>query len=503
MVRQTRNGKRGTQRNLSGAQKARSGALLSASGKSTAKRSRSPLSRRGGAERRNGAVSREISYLKNLLDSTQIATLFLDRELRIMDFNSAMVTIFPVRDGDRGRLLSAVVTHLPYDELQRDVKKVLHTLSSIEREVTRVADGEIFLMRVLPYRTVDGRIECVVLTFVDITERKHYKQEQARLAAIVESSDDAIVSKDLDGIIQTWNGGAERLFGYTAEEAIGRSIRMLVPPDRADEEDEILARMHKGQRFENHETVRLRKGGSLVDISLTVSPVRDADGRVIGASKIARDITERRRAEAFRALMVDELNHRVKNMLATVQSIAAQSLQGTDVDPQFREVFESRLIALSKAHNLLTSENWEGAPLRELLREGLEPYRAKGRARIAIDGPDVRLSPKSAVALAMAFHELATNAAKYGALSNATGRVSVSWHIDTEQSDTLRLKWAESGGPLVQRPRRRGFGARLIEHGLSLELNGHAQLDFEPSGLICSIEMALPRGGGEMTNVRL
>jgi two-component system CheB/CheR fusion protein len=564
---------------------------------------------------KNEALNRANSDLKNLLDSTQIATIFLDSHLRIKNFTPAMSEIFPVRDSDRGRPITEIVTRLVYDDLRRDVKKVLRTLTVIEHEVTGIVGDTAFLMRIRPYRTIDDMIDGVVVTFVDISERKRRESERAmlaaivdsssdaivgknlqgtitswnkgaeqlfgytadevigktisilehaeeenemmgrirqgerienyetirrgkggslidialtvspirnsdghiigasnmahdvteskrrnndsaRLAAIVESSADAIVSKDLDGVIQTWNRGAEELFGYTVEEAVGQSIRMLVPPDRPEEEDEILARLRRGERIEHFETVRRRKDGSSIDISLTISPIRDAGGRIIGASKVARDITERRRAEALRTLMVDELNHRVKNTLATVQSIAAQSMQGVDVDPRFREVFESRLVALSKVHDLLTRDSWDGAALRELLLAELDPYRSNDHARIAIEGPDVKLPPKAAVALAMAFHELATNAAKYGALSNESGRIAVSWYIDGASPEALQMKWMESGGPPVQPPNRRGFGSRLIERGLALELNGHARLEFEPSGVVCVIEMPAPRGGG-------
>src|SRR3984885_6064439 len=151
------------------------------------------------------------------------------------------------------------------------------------------------------------------------------------LAAIVESSDDAIISKDLNGIIQTWNRGAERVFGYTADEVIGKPVTILMPADRLDEEPGILARIRRGERIDHYETVRQRKDGSLIDISLTVSPMRNGSGEIVAASKIARDISEQKRAESQRALLTAELNHRVKNTLATVISIARQSFAGVEV----------------------------------------------------------------------------------------------------------------------------------------------------------------------------
>jgi len=172
-----------------------------------------------------------------------------------------------------------------------------------------------------------------------------------------------------------------------------------------------------------------------------------------------------------------------------------QSLQGTGDAPQF-EVFEARLFALAQAHNLLTRENWEGASLRELLLQELEPHRSLAPARFAANGPDIRFAPKAAIALAMAFHELATNAAKYGAFSTPTGEVRVEWHVEEASPRVLRLTWTETGGQTIKPPAHKGFGSRLIERGLSLELDGKARLEFGAPGLVCTIEIPLARGEG-------
>jgi len=242
--------------------------------------------------------------------------------------------------------------------------------------------------------------------------RRREEALRNRLVSIVESSQDAIISKDLSATIVSWNAGAERIFGYTSDEAIGQSILMLIPRERHNEETEILSRIQCGERVQHYETVRVRKDGTLVDLSLTVSPLFDANGKVIGASKIARDITERRRADEHRALLVDELNHRVKNTLATVQSIAMQTLRTTDRSADARILFEARLAALSRAHDVLTSESWSGADLGDIVRRTLAAFQSPDR-RVKIEGPAARLSPKQALAIAMAIHELATNAAKY------------------------------------------------------------------------------------------
>ena len=445
---------------------------------------------------KNEALAEANSDLKNLLDSTQIPTLFLDVDLRIKNFTPAIADVFRLRAGDRGRPIADIVPRLRYDNLKSDAAKVLRDLSFVEREVTAIDGDATFLMRLRPYRTLGDVIGGVVITFVDITERKRQEERTAKLAAIVELSDDAIFSMDLEGTVLSWNGGAMRLLGFTADDIVGKPITTLYPPDRLGEAADILALARRGERIDHHETMRRRRDGASVAISLSVSPIRDGEGRVIGASKIVRDISERKRGENLRTLMVDELNHRVKNTLATVQSIAAQSLKGVDV--LAREAFAARLVALAKTHDLLAREHWERAPLRDVLQQELEPYHAKDGPHVVLEGPAVELSPKAALALGIAFHELSTNAAKYGALSTLPGRVRVTWEVGHASQPVLRLTWAESGGPPLAQIGKRGFGSTLLERGLSLELDGAVAVDFASGGLICTMEIPLDasRKGG-------
>jgi PAS domain S-box-containing protein len=315
---------------------------------------------------------------------------------------------------------------------------------------------------------------------LEIADHTKAEQDAFRLAAIVESSNDAIVSKDLNGIITSWNGGAERLFGYAASEAIGKPITMLIPADRENEEHGIIDRIRKGQRVEHYETVRRRKDGSLVEISLTVSPIKDRNGRVIGASKIARDIAERRQAEARTTLLLNEMKHRVRNTLATVQGLAHQSLRGSSREEM--SAFGARLNALAAAHDTLTTE-WDRATLLDVINRALSPF---AKERFVIEGGQgVFLDANNALSLTMALHELATNAVKYGALSNEVGQVHVTSDV---QLGHLRLTWRETGGPRVSPPTRQGFGSRLIKSNFR---NGDAKIDFAPSGLRCTINISL------------
>ena len=319
-------------------------------------------------------------------------------------------------------------------------------------------------------------------------QRGRAEDDVRRLASIIENSDDAIVSKDLDGTITSWNSGAERLFGYSAAEAIGRPVTMLMPPDRIDEEPGIIARIRRGERIEHYDTVRRRKDGTLIDISLSVSPVKDASGRIIGASKIARDITDRKRAEQQQQLLVGEIKHRIKNTLATVQAIARQTMRGAPEEE--REAFNARLMALADAHDLLTLERWNRAALRDVVDRALKPFQQRHNARILVQGPDdVWVDAQKSSLLTMALHELATNAVKYGSLSNHYGIVRLQWEVLAEEDvQRARISWREIGGPLVIAPERKGFGSFLIERALQGG-GGKTRLDFNPNGLTCLLEV--------------
>jgi PAS domain S-box-containing protein len=326
--------------------------------------------------------------------------------------------------------------------------------------------------------------EALRQTLAELKDTKASLREgQERLAAIVQFSDDAIISKDLDGIITSWNNGAERLFGYLAEEVIGKSITILTPPERQDEEATILRHIRRGDRIEHYETVRRRKDGSLVDISLTVSPVRGEAGEIVGASKIARDITERKRSEAQISIMAREAEHRAKNLLANVKAMV--QLSQSDTPDGLREAIAGRIEALAGVHSLFAKSRWKGAELGSLVKQELLPYSRDGRTQI--DGPTVMLKPELAQAIALALHELATNAAKYGALSAAKGQVRVEWSCAADRQ--LVLRWIEAGGPHVNPPTRKGFGTRMMEAMIRGHEGGDMRLGWHADGLGCEITL--------------
>ena len=353
-----------------------------------------------------------------------------------------------------------------------------------------LADGSERIVDFAMYPIRDDRTGAVAFlnpTGIDITERKQIEvqlrdseQRLRWLASIVEGSDDAIVSKKLDGVITSWNSGAERIFGFTAEEAIGQPITIAIPLDRQSEEREILTRLRRGERIDHFETVRQRKDGSLIMVSLTVSPVKDAHGKIVGASKIVRDITAQKKSQDQIAALAHEAEHRSKNLLANVQAMV--NLSRADTPEQLKRVIEGRVQALANVTSLFVESRWMGADLSTIAAQEFAPFFVKDQQRVHIDGPPVLMEPNAAQAVAVTLHELATNAAKYGALSVATGRVHLKW--SHEAGGRLRLSWIETGGPKVQPPTQKGFGSRIIEQMIGSE---KVRFDWRAEGLVCEI----------------
>lgn len=432
----------------------------------------------------------------------------------------------------------------------------------------------------------------------------------AFLAAIVESSNDAIVGKTLDGTILSWNVAAERIFGYSAEEILGRPVRLLIPDDRQQEEDAIIARIRRGVRVPTFETVRLRKDGSEIQVEITVSPVRDSSGNTIGASKIARDISEHKRvlarledseqrfrlladnmaqlawiadrdgsvfwynrrwfeftgtrldevagsgwvavvhpehrqrvvdrwnhhlatgeewedtfavrgasgeyrwflsralpiqnpqgriiywfgtntditemrdAEQRIQLLMMEVNHRSKNMLAVIQALARRTAaQGGD----FVARFEQRIQALAANQDLLVTRAWASVPIEELVAAQLQRLGELAR-QVSCDGPEVLLAPAAAETIAMAIHEMATNAVKYGALSNPEGKVEIRWDFQQQDGSAIfSMSWAESGGPPVSEPIAPGFGTRIIVDVPRAKLEAEVSVTYASTGFRWSL----------------
>ncbi len=441
---------------------------------------------------KNEMLTRLSGDKQNLLESTRIAMIFLDKDLRIKDFTPEITSIFRLRASDRGRAVTELVCQLSYDDLPSDVATVLERQTIVERDVRTSDAAMTFSMRIRPYHTVDQVADGVVITFVDITEQKQISDTLKEHAAIVEFARDALISVTLDGKIKVWNPAAERLFGYPARTAIGRDMSFLAAPDRIDELTSLIAQARNGEVSGPVETIHRARNGADIQVELTLVPVRGADDAVIALAAAIRDISGRKRAEAHRTLMMHELSHRVKNALAAVQALAMETLRTAPSLDAFRDAFVARLIALANTHGLLVAREWRDAALRDVLEAELAPYRSVGHARWTATGPDILLTPKMALAMGMAFHELATNAAKFGALTEQGGRVDIGWSNPPADGGTrLHLSWTECGGPVVAKPLRQGFGTRLISEGLGFELDGDVRIDYLPAGVRCDIDVPM------------
>ena len=286
------------------------------------------------------------------------------------------------------------------------------------------------------------------------------------------------------------------LTGYARDEVLAQSFTFILAAGTDEETVRQVEAAFADSSSEEPEVHYRRKDGNECWATLLVAPVKDEKGAVVQHFLSLIDTTRHKVAEQNAALLIDELQHRVKNTLATVQSIVSQAVRNSE-DPQaVRESIETRIAALSRSHDLLSRDGWNGAGLYDLVREVLAPFRAaEGRTeRFTIEGKNIRLSPKAALALGMALNELAANAVKYGAFSNQAGNISIDWTMKEELNGRwLCLHWRETGGPPVSVPRRRGFGSRLIEQGLAHELGGEIKLDYLSEGVVCTIFVPAPR----------
>ena len=388
---------------------------------------------------------------------------------------SCLAVPIPASTGENGGLFLAHGKPCQFDDMAEETANALAALAAVAIDKSELA---------------------ILATGASEAQRSA-DRTRAALAAIVEHSEDAILSKSLEGVIESWNASAERLFGYTAEEALGRSITMLIPQDRLHEEDMIISGIRAGRRTEHFETLRRRKDGTLVNVSLSISPILDARGKIVGASKIARDISERVEAQERQALLMREMSHRTKNVFALTSgllSLSARSAQSVD---EFAKALGDRLTALARAHALtmpepddVVGQTGGFTGLTDLLKAILSPYCLGREGAVEIVGDDTPVGGSALTSLALVFHELATNAAKYGALSSPDGRLSVDLR---RRGAHFHIRWVELGGPAVAGPPgRAGFGSKL-EKAAVAGLEAAIQKEWKPSGLFLILTMPARR----------
>jgi PAS domain S-box-containing protein len=464
-------------------------------------------------------MERVLHASDGLLNLLPVATCVCDLEGRIVQYNERAVEIWGrrPRPGETHARFTAANKFYAVDGralAQSKLAQVLETGRPVRDEEVQVerADGSrvVVLINIDPLTDEHGQMVGVVNCFQDISELKRIhealdrsqrelREQEQRLAATYEHAAIGIVEIDAEGRFLRVNEAICAITGLSREELLGWTLFGRTHPDDRRLDEELYRRQVAGELGTYTVEKRfVRKDGRTIWIAVRSSAVCDTDGRFLYGVRVVQDITEHKAAEERQKLLIDELNHRVKNTLATVQSLAAQTAHGASSQTAFQQAFEGRLIALGRAHDQLTARHWENADLKDILAAIAAPYETGGVNQIVLNGDSVTLTPRAALTLAMTFHELATNAAKYGALSVPAGRVDISWDMTwglSRRPDLLRIDWCEQGGPTVAPPARRGFGTKFIETSIAFELGGTARIRFEEAGVRCTMQLKL--GGAE------
>jgi two-component system CheB/CheR fusion protein len=434
------------------------------------------------------AISRAHSDLQNLMAATDIGTLFLDTALRIKRFTDRVTDLFAIKPADEGRPITDFAHQLEYGDLVKDARTVLSDLAPIRREVRSHTDRW-FDVRLRPYRTVDDKIDGVVVTFLDITERRQMEEALRQEKRLVDLSREPIFVWDFDGGIVEWNRGSEELYGYTRQEALGQRKDRLLGTSIAGSSFEEVRKSLLDRGTWSGELRQRTKDGRNLTVESRIELVQLEGRRMVFES--TRDISERKQWDARQKLLLSELTHRVKNTLAVVQAIARQTLRSSESNDDFIEHFDGRLAALSRAHGLLVESDWRGANLAALARQELEPYTSEWPERLQLKGPAIILPADLATPMGLVLHELATNSTKYGSLSRRSGTVNLSWTLNSgNDPQVLSVLWEERGGPEVESPKRAGFGSLLIESSIP---GAKVEREFRSKGLMCKIDLPMPR----------
>lgn len=462
----------------------------------------------------NRLMTRANSDLKNLFESTDLAVLFLDREFCVRNFTPSTVALFGIRPRDIGRPISDLSSRIDYPDLEADAHRVDETLQSFEREVKIKASGEVFLLRIKPYRTTDNRLDGYVLSFVDISERKRYEEtlkrnerDMARQYAELENLYDTTpVGLALIGSDYKWERVNESLAdinGFSVDEHIGHSIEELLPELADKLSDACKKVMTTGEPLlgiEIEGETRAAPGETRNWIG-DYYPVWQDDG-VFAVGVCVREVTDQARMmeriqnqNDHQRLLLGELQHRVKNTLATISSISKLLLKGVDDAAEYQARLEDRLGAIARTHDLLTDADWSTARFSEIIRNEAEPYQQVDHDRIRMTGPDLELSAREALSLGMAMHELTTNAAKYGALSVDGGHIVVGTkHDSSGGADQARIVWREYNGPAITSPPdHKGFGSLVIERVLKSDLSAEIVVEYNEDGLCFQVDFELEK----------
>ncbi len=445
------------------------------------------------------------------IDSLPVGLCICDRHGALTQFNERAAELWgrPPMVGDPGlrfcgalKTFSAAGVEIALED--SPMSEVLKTGKAVRDRELRIEkpSGEriTILANVNPMFDEEGRLTGGVNCFQDITELRRIQSEQREgrhvFVNIMNALPSALYATDADGYLTYYNSAAVKLWGFEPELRTQQwcgSWKIFSPDGEPIPHDQcpMAIALREKRPVRGVEAVVERPDGTRVPFLPYPTPIFTSDGKLVGAVNLLFDLTDVKRAEAQQKALIDELNHRVKNTLATVQSLAAQSFRNAGDANGAKQAFEQRLLALSKTHDQLTRERWEWADLKSIVNDTVAPYRGE---QIQLHGAAIRLPPKTALTLAMVLHELATNAAKYGALSTPGGALKVSWSVDGEGCERrLKLAWRESHGPEVMPPGRKGFGSKLIERSVTQDLGGTSEIAFDPAGLRYTCDVALTR----------
>ncbi|PBB83325.1 CheR family methyltransferase [Mesorhizobium sp. WSM3876] len=454
-------------------------------------------------------LTRANNDIANLLESTQIATVFVDRDLCIKSFTPAARDLFRLVESDVGRPLAHVRPRFPADGLQADMEQVLNRLGSIERRIEGGESDRRFIMRVLPYRTVDNVIAGIVVTFVDVT-RVSLAEERIGILSHdlrnrVESLETLldlvpvgifIAEDDNSGEIRANRQAAEltgQLFAGSKLTTLPAALPLAINGEPVPFDDQPVAKaMRKGGPVPQYEARIARPDGSGIDVMMSANPLFDEAGKVRGAIGAMVDISRHKRAERSQERLLHELQHRVKNIIATITALTSRMVRSSQSLTDFSRAFLERLQGMARTHELLSQVNWEDVDLEKLLRAALTPYAARDWRNVSLEGGPLQLSAGAAATLGIVFFELASNATKHGAMSGEHGRVEIRWGLREGDGD-LFIVWKEIDGPAVEQPLKKSFGTTFIEQSVNYELGGSVDLQFKATGLECILQIPLAR----------
>ncbi|MFC1456773.1 PAS domain S-box protein [Microvirga arabica] len=441
------------------------------------------------------ALRESETRLRGVLDGMGESLALMDRDFRIIDMNAEALRL-------EGRSREEVIGKTHWEAhpdadpaLGEMFRQAMATRMPVEMKHRYVwPHGRVSWISMHAYPVGDG----LAVFYGDVTEQieaeERLRESEERLRLMADAVPQIVWVTDADGRSEFFN---RQWFEYTGSKndpfsAAQVAADFVHPDDEAVTTEAYDKARRTGSIFEVEHRIR-SKEGEYRWFLVRAEPYRDPrTGEIVRWFGVSIDIHDRRLAQEHQQLLINELNHRVKNTLATVQSVASQTLRNAASTQQAKEALEARLFALSRDHDVLTRENWEGADLYDIVEEALAPYSSRGEDRLHLEGARVRVPPRMALAIAMALQELATNAVKYGALSNEAGMIRIAWNVHSgDTGPRLHLKWEESGGPAVQAPSRRGFGSRLIERSLSQDLDGKAQIQFPATGVVCIVDAPL------------